>query len=284
MADKTRHAFVCGHPVGHSRSPLIHGHWLAQHGIDGTYAAYDVAADDFPGFVGRIRRGEFAGGNVTIPHKEAAFAVVDQVDKAARRIGAVNTIWRDGNTLHGTNTDWSGFAASLDQSASDWAQARRTVVLGAGGASRGVVYALIERGISSLTIVNRTRSRAEALAADFADIGSTDISVTDWRSIDTALARADLLINTTSLGMDGGDVDVPDLSGLASSAIVTDIVYVPLETPLLKAAGARGLTTVDGLGMLLHQAVPGFEKWFGVRPEVTADLRRLVLADMGHEP
>lgn len=280
MAEGLAKAFVCGHPVVHSRSPLIHGHWLASHWINGTYEAVDVAPEDFASFLRSIGEAGFRGGNVTIPHKEAAFSLVDDADDAASKIGAVNTVWIDSGRLCGTNTDWLGFAANLDAAAGDWDKAESAVILGAGGAARAILYALIDRGVADVRLVNRTRERADALAAEFSVSSASKLSVFDWSALSNALRDAEMLINTTSIGMDGDESEVPDLKPLSSAALVTDIVYVPLETPLLKAARRRELKVVDGLGMLLHQAVPGFERWFGVRPDVTAELRNLVIADM----
>jgi shikimate dehydrogenase len=270
-------AFVCGHPIAHSRSPKIHGYWLKHHGLQGSYEAIDVLPNDFPSFAASVLAGKFVGGNVTIPHKEAAFKAVDRRDATAEQIGAVNTLWVEDGQLWGGNTDAYGFAANLDEFAPGWAEGSgRAVVLGAGGASRAVLAALRLRGFSHVTIVNRTVARAETLAAEF---GSA-FAAHQMGAVNEVLADASLLVNTTSAGMHG-ELDMPiDLDRLPANALVTDIVYVPLETPLLAAARARGLKTVDGLGMLLHQAVPGFERWFGVRPEVTSELRALIVADI----
>lgn len=272
MAD----AFVCGWPITHTRSPLIHRFWLDQHGIEGTYRAIPTEAGDLPVLFDQVRRGELAGGNVTIPHKEAAFASVDARDEAAERIGAVNTVWLADGMLWGSNTDAYGFAANLDERAPGWAQKGvKALVLGAGGAARAVLHALRERGMD-VSLANRTLSRAEGLAAHFGQ----GIAAVPWEKRNEALEGTKLVVNTTSLGMDGTEALDLDIGLLPADAVVTDIVYVPLETPLLATARARGLQTVDGLGMLLHQAVPGFERWFGVRPEVTPELRELVLADL----
>ena len=273
MAD-ARRAFVVGHPIAHSRSPLIHGHWLARHGIDGSYGRLDVAPADFPSFLAGLAARGLAGGNVTIPHKEAAFALVSRRDAAAEAIGAVNTVWLEGGMPVGANTDAYGFAANLDDSAPSWRAAGTALVLGAGGAARAVVHALREAGVGRIVIANRTAERAQALADRF------DAESSGWDAAADGLEKVDLLVNTTALGMTGKDALELDLEDLRRDAIVTDIVYVPLETPLLAAARARGNHVVDGLGMLLHQAVPGFERWFGVRPEVDADLRALIVADL----
>lgn len=274
-----RKAFVCGHPIAHSRSPLIHGTWLALHGIaEGAYGAIDVAPEALFGLLERVRGGEFRGGNVTIPYKETVFAAVDHRDAAAEAIGAVNTLWTENGDLIGGNTDAYGFAANLDAGAPGWADDGATaLVLGAGGAARAVLHALLARGFEKVLLANRTPSRAKELAARF----GSRIEAVGWDALASRLGEAGLLVNTTPLGMQGQAPLAPDLSRLPEGAVVTDIVYAPLETPLLAAARARsGLKAVDGLGMLLHQAVPGFERWFGVRPEVTPALRALVAADL----
>ncbi|WFP63767.1 shikimate dehydrogenase [Mesorhizobium sp. WSM4904] len=271
-----RKAFVTGHPIAHSRSPKIHGYWLAKYGIDGSYHAIDVAPDDFAVFLKSLGENGYRGGNVTIPHKEAAFALVERRDDAAEAIGAVNTLWLEDGILWGGNTDGLGFAGNLDEHAPGWAANGPAVVLGAGGASRAVIHALKQRGVGDIRIVNRTLARAEELADRF----GAGVSAHGTGAAGELLADAGLLINTTALGMHGNETLAADPAGLPGHAIVTDIVYVPLETPLLAAARARGLKTVDGLGMLLHQAVPGFERWFGKRPEVTPELRRMIVADI----
>lgn len=269
-------AFVCGHPIKHSRSPIIHRHWLARYGISGSYEPFDVAPEKFPDFVTSLRERGFVGGNVTIPNKEAAFALAQRRDEAAQAIGAVNTLWFEEGTLVGGNTDAEGFSANLDEFAVDWPSASVAVVLGAGGAARAVIHALKSRGIKDIRILNRTVSRARELEDRF----GTGVSAHPLDGAAELGGDCGLLVNTTALGMDG-DAALPlDPAVLPSSAIVTDIVYVPLETPLLAAARRYGLRTVDGLGMLLHQAAPGFERWFGVRPQVTPELRALVVADM----
>jgi len=277
MAEKK--AFVTGHPIAHSRSPKIHGHWLAKYGIDGSYQAIDVRPEDFAAFLGSLGENGYRGGNVTIPHKEAAFAGVARRDEAAEAIGAVNTLWLEDGVLWGGNTDGLGFAGNLDDYAPGWASNGPAVVLGAGGASRAVIHALKQRGLKDIRIVNRTLSRAQELR----DLFGAGVSAHGADAVGELLSDAGLLINTTSLGMHGDATLSADPGGLPGHAIVTDIVYVPLETPLLAAAKARGLKTVDGLGMLLHQAVPGFERWFGTKPEVTPELRRMIVADIeGH--
>ncbi|PBB97528.1 shikimate dehydrogenase [Mesorhizobium sp. WSM3862] len=271
-----KRAFVTGHPIAHSRSPKIHRHWLEEYGIDGSYQAIDVQPEDFAAFLKSLGENGYRGGNVTIPHKEAAFALVARRDEAAEAIGAVNTLWLEDGVLWGGNTDALGFAGNLDEHAPGWAANGPAVVLGAGGASRAVVHALKDRGLNDIRIVNRTLARAEELADRF----GAGVSAHGAGAVGELLSDAGLLVNTTALGMHGNETLAADPAGLPGHAIVTDIVYVPLETPMLAAARARGLKTVDGLGMLLHQAVPGFERWFGKRPEVTPQLRRMIVADI----
>ena len=280
MAEATKKAFVTGHPIKHSRSPKIHGHWLAKHDIDGSYEAIDVAPQDFAEFIAALRANGFRGGNVTIPHKEAAFALVHRRDQAAEEIGAVNTLWFEDGLLWGGNTDGHGFAANLDDYAPGWANTGPAVVLGAGGASRAVIQALKQRGVGDIRIVNRTLARAQELRDRF----GAGVSAHGTAETHELLADAGLLVNTTALGMVGNEGLSADPALLPDHAVVTDLVYVPLETPLLAAARARGLKTVDGLGMLLNQAVPGFEHWFGIRPQVTAELRALIVADLVPKP
>ena len=271
-------ACVIGWPVKHSRSPIIHRHWLAELGLTGDYVRHPVepehAADFFANFAG----GPFIGCNVTVPHKEVAFASVAHADAVATALGAVNTVWLEDGRLMGSNTDAEGFIANLDQLAPGFdANPGAAIVLGAGGAARAVIWALQARGFAPIHVVNRTRDRAEAMAERF----GPDIRPAGWNDLPALLPQAGLLVNTTSLGMEGQPPLTIDLAAARDDLLVTDIVYIPLETPLLKAARSRGLQTVDGLGMLLHQAVPGFERWFGPRPVVTPELRRLILADMG---
>lgn len=273
-------AFVVGHPIAHSRSPLIHGYWLRRYGIDGSYERVDVSPDAFAGFLASLRDRGFAGGNVTVPHKEAAFRLAPRRSARAERIGAVNTlaVGADG-AIQADNTDALGFTAHLDASlGADWPERLdgRVVVLGAGGAARAIVVGLLERGIGRIAVANRSPGRAESLR----DLDRDRVGTLAWQALPGALAGCGLLVNTTSLGMTGHPALDLDLSPLPEHAAVADIVYAPLETALLAAARARGLRIVDGLGMLLHQAVPGFTLWFGIRPEVTPDLRALIVADL----
>ena len=266
-------AGVVGHPVKHSRSPIIHGYWLEQFGINGRYDRYDVKPEDFSHFVKTLSEQGLQGVNVTIPHKEAAFLALDEATERARRLKAANTLWFENGKLWGDNTDSIGFLANLDQGHPGWdINAKSALILGAGGAARAIIAGLQERNIEKITIVNRTRERAEELAL----MSGGQVAVAEWSKLSFQLESADLVVNTTSLGMSGQpDLDL-SLDPLGKNALVTDIVYVPLETNLLKQARLRGNPVVDGLGVLLHQAVPGFEHWFGKRPVVTDELRHLV--------
>jgi len=272
---RPRAACLIGWPAAHSRSPLIHHYWLRALGIEGGYNIEAVPPEGFAEFVLRLSAHGFAGANVTLPHKERALAL-SVPDARARAVGAANTLWYEGGELRSTNTDIEGFINNLEACAKGWDKIDDALVLGAGGSSRAVVFGLVERGIKRVHLANRTVERARALADQF---GAT-VHPIAWETIGEALPRAGLLVNTTSLGMHGQPALELDTRLLPSHALVADLVYVPLETPLLAAARARGLKTADGLGMLLHQAVRGFELWFGQRPEVTAELRALVEADL----
>jgi shikimate dehydrogenase len=271
-----RAACVVGWPVEHSRSPLIHNYWLKRYGIDGEYRREAVRKEDFTAFVGTLAARGYVGANVTVPHKEAAFSL-SQPDAQARAVGAVNTLWLEDDVLRSTNTDVEGFLDNLDACAPRWGRgAGKSLVLGAGGAARAVIHGLSSRGVDRIVVANRTANRAEALQASF----GKRVQVADWARLEAELADTALLVNTTTLGMHGQPALALDLAGLQSHAIVADIVYAPVVTPLLAAARARGLVTADGLGMLLHQAVRGFALWFGKTPVVTGELRALVEADL----
>ncbi len=273
-------ACVIGHPVAHSRSPLIHKYWLAVHGIAGDYTRVDVPPEKIERFFDDFPKSGYVGGNVTIPHKEVAFRKVVEADPVARALGAVNTIWHKDGKLYGASTDVYGFIANLNRSQPGWEkQAKTAVIIGAGGATRAIAYGLIEKKIPNIVVANRTRARAQDLAAHF----EGKLVPVALSNLMPHLREADLLVNATSLGMTGQPPLMLDLSPLKKSAIVYDIVYAPLETELLKAARARGNPVVDGLGMLLHQAAPAFERWFGVRPEVTPELRALVASDLARK-
>lgn len=268
-------ACLIGWPAAHSRSPLIHKYWLKSFGIDGDYRIEAVEPAAFAAFIGSLAARGYKGANVTIPHKEQALAL-SVPDARARMVGAANTLYFDGGELRSTNTDVEGFISNLDASAPHWDASEDVLVLGAGGSARAVIFGLIERGIRRVHLVNRTASRTQLLAEQF----GAQVQPLAWDAIDSVLPRAGLLVNTTSLGMKGQPPLAVDVRLLPATAAVADLVYVPLETELLKAAQARGLKTADGLGMLLHQAVRGFELWFGKRPVVTPDLRALVEADL----
>jgi shikimate dehydrogenase len=272
----TKRVCVVGWPAKHSRSPKLHGYWLRKYGIDGAYDIQEVKPEDFKAFITDLAGRGYVGCNVTMPHKDSAFAL-SEPDARAKGVGAANTLYLDNGTLRATNTDVEGAMGALDQASPGWDKRNTsTVVLGAGGACRAVIFGLIERGIREIHVANRTYDRAVAMRERFGEA----VVPARWEDIPRLLKDAKLLINTTSLGMkDQPPLDV-DISGLAADAVVSDIIYVPLTTPLLAAAQARGLKTANGLDMLLHQAVRGFELWFGKRPEVTRELFDLLAADI----
>jgi shikimate dehydrogenase len=270
-------ACIIGWPVEHSRSPLIHNYWLKTYGIAGEYRSEAVPPDKFEGFVQSLAARDYVGANVTVPHKEKALAY-SLPDDCAQAVGAANTLWIAEGFLHATNTDVEGFLNNLDACAPQWDRGLgNAVVLGAGGAARAVVYALLTRRVERITVVNRTAHRAEVLRQRFLE----RLQVAPWEELNGRLGDADLFVNTTTLGMAGQPELDADIGRLPGHAIVADLVYVPLTTPLIGTARARGLRTADGLGMLLHQAVRGFELWFGRKPAVTAELRAVVEADLG---
>lgn len=271
-------AFVAGYPIKHSRSPLIHGFWLDQFGLEGSYQKVAVEPQDFSAFIADLKTGEsgYVGGNVTIPHKEAACQLADFTDPLAEELGAANTLWRADGRLHATNTDGFGFTSNLDATSPGWDRAEVAVVLGAGGASRAILQSLRNRGLKQIHVVNRTVHRAQELVDRF----GAPLLAHPMAALPELMQEAGLFVNTTSLGMDGSEAPDLPFERMRTGSLVTDIVYVPLKTPFLLRAEKAGLATVDGLGMLLHQAVPGFEKWFGMVPEVTAELRQRILADI----
>ena len=277
MSDQTRTRAACliGWPAAHSRSPLIHHYWLRQLGIAGGYSIEAVPPEGFAELVLNLARHGFVGANVTIPHKERVLRLTAP-DARARAVGAANTLWYDGSELRSTNTDVEGFIGNLDASAPGWDATESALVLGAGGAARAVLFGLLDRGIGRVIVANRTPGRAVALADQF----GRGVEAVPWEAIADYVPRTGLLVNTTSLGMRGQPPLDIDVGRLPPRAVVNDLVYVPLETPLQAQASARGLRTADGLGMLLYQAVRGFELWFGRRPEVTTELRALVEADL----
>jgi len=269
-------ACVIGHPIAHSRSPMIHGYWLSRMGIAGSYQPVDRPPEEFAEFFTHLAAHGYAGGNITVPHKEAAFRLVHRRDEVAEAVGAVNTVWFEGAVLVGGNSDPHGFVANLDELAPGWdVPGCHAVVLGAGGAARSAAYVLLQRG-AAVSLVNRTVERATELAAYF----GSGVHGHGYTELPALLADADLLVNCTSLGTVGGAPLAIDLAPLKSGAVVCDAVYAPLETPLLREARARGHRVAGGLGMLLHQAGFGFEKWFGAKPEVTSELRALIEADI----
>ena len=275
LSGKARLAGVIGWPVSHSRSPRLHGYWLDRLRIDGAYVPLPVAPGDLEAVIRALPRMGFRGANLTVPHKEAVMALLDEVEPLARRIGAVNTVVvADDGRLVGRNTDAFGFLENLRRGAPVWRpEDGPAMVIGAGGAARAVIAALVDAGVPDIRLANRGRDRAEHLASD---IGGP-VTVVDWSDRSVALSGAALLVNTTTLGMTGQPALDLALDALPATAVVNDIVYVPLETDLLARARARGNPVVDGLGMLLWQAVPGFEAWFGVRPDIDDELRAFVL-------
>lgn len=277
---RTKLAGILGWPVAHSRSPALHGFWLRSYGIDGAYVPLPVRPDDLADALSALPKLGFVGANVTIPHKERALALVDALDKTAEVVGAVNTlVVRDDRTILGSNSDVDGFRDHLAASVPGGLAPGPAIVLGAGGAARAVVAALAMLGVREIVLVNRTSERAAKLAHDLAPLGQ-HFRLVDWTRRATALEGASLLVNTTSLGMAGHGELVLALDGLPTSAVVADIVYVPLETRLLADARRRGHRVVDGLGMLLHQARAGFKAWFGVEPTVSEALRAHVSGDL----
>jgi shikimate dehydrogenase len=269
-------ACVTGWPIGHSRSPIIHEFWLKKYKISGSYGVEAVRPEDFPAFINKIRDGEYVGANVTIPHKLAALKACDVASETARKIGAANTLWLEGDKLHADNTDAYGFISYLDEVASGWNDDAPAAVLGAGGAARAVVYALVERDIQEVRIFNRTLEKAKVIANEY----GSRVTTYDWSLRSENLAECGLLVNTTSLGMAGSPPLEMDIGVMGDNSVVFDIVYTPLKTDLLRQAEMQGLNIVDGLGMLMHQAVPGFERWFGKRPAVTKELHDLLINDV----
>ncbi|MGJ8528643.1 shikimate dehydrogenase [Maritalea sp.] len=272
-------AFVIGHPINHSKSPVLHGHWLAEHSLDGSYQALDIEPSMLGDFAKSLKAGSFVGGNVTVPHKEKIMPFCDHLSDTAKTIGAVNTLWVQDGALYGDNTDKYGFLANLDQQDPTWGQHSGTaIVLGAGGAARAILVGLVERNYQRIFVLNRTVERAQNLSDDLNEALSTNVlQAGTLAQFNEHAQNADLLVNTSAVGMNNTRFDGLELSRLPKHAIVTDIVYTPLCTPLLEDAEKLGLKAIDGLGMLLHQAVPGFERWFGVRASVGTQLRQKLL-------
>ena len=277
MANFPPRAFVIGWPISHSLSPHLHQFWLKKYAIRGSYEKIAIPPDGLDQFLEQIKRNNFIGGNVTLPHKRSVFNKLNQfksvLDATAVKLQAANTLWHENGSIKAGNTDAHGFSANMDDFAPQWRKAKTATVLGAGGASAAVVLALLNAGIGKVTIVNRTLSKAKALA----EIMGAQCNSANIDSLGDILKDTDLLVNTTSLGMKGQPPLEIDISNLAKSAIVADIVYNPVDTQLIKHARLANITTVDGIGMLLHQAVPGFEKWFGPRPDVSPELRNHML-------
>ncbi|MFM9941513.1 MAG: shikimate dehydrogenase [Hyphomicrobiaceae bacterium] len=272
-----KRACIIGWPVEHSRSPMIHGHWIKQYGIAGEYVKRAVKPEDVRTFLHALADEGFAGCNVTVPNKQQAYAAAGWLDPSAKAVGAANTIWLDNGVVCAANSDTYGYIAHLDATAPQWRQLDGPVtVLGAGGTARALTFGFLDAGISEVRIVARTLARGEEIARHF----GRGVKVVGWDARDAAAAGSRLIVNTTTLGMKGAGSPEIDLARCRSTTVVSDVVYIPLETPFLAAARTRGLATVDGLGMLLHQAVPGFEKWFGVRPEVTPELRDILVRDI----
>ena len=269
-------AAVLGHPINHSKSPKLHNYWLSLFNIDGYYIPLDIDPRNFENSIRALSGLGFVGANVTIPYKEKVLKIADKISDRAAIIGAANTLTflQDGS-IYADNTDGYGFLQNIKCKYNDWTAGEGTsVVFGAGGASRAILGALIEDGANEVILANRTRSRADQLRSDF----GAKIKVVDWMKVQNYLSDASTVINATSLGMDGkADLPIP-LQGLNKNTLVTDIVYTPLNTPLLENAAKRGCRTVDGLGMLIHQAIPGFERWFGVKPDVSENLRKLLIS------
>lgn len=272
-----KRACIIGWPVEHSRSPMIHGHWIERYGIAGEYVKRAVKPEDVRQFLNHLQEEGFAGCNVTVPNKEQAYAAAGWLDPSAKAVGAANTIWLEDGIVCAANSDTYGYIAHLDANAPQWRRLDGPVtVLGAGGTARALTFGFLEAGVSEVRIVARTVARGDVIARHF----GRGVKVVAWEARDMAAVDSRLIVNTTTLGMKGvGSPDI-DLARCRSTTIVSDVVYIPLETPFLAAARQCGLSTVDGLGMLLHQAVPGFEKWFGVRPEVTPELRNILVRDI----
>jgi len=273
LSGKARLAGVLGWPVSHSRSPRLHGCWIERHGLDAAYLPLPVEPERFASAVTALRDLGFRGVNVTIPHKQAAFAICDQLGAAARRTGSVNTLVFESDGIHGDSTDGYGFIENLNAGVPDWPRDRPAAVIGAGGAAAPVIDALVAAGVPEIRLINRTATRADALAEQF----GRKLRVCPWGDWDGLIRGAGLVVNATALGMTGQPPLPPVLHAASAQAVVTDLVYAPLVTPLLAEARAAGLRTVDGLGMLLHQARPGFKAWFGVEPAVDQELRDFVL-------
>ena len=275
MNDSPKAVCIMAWPAGHSRSPLIHNYWIKQHKLNAEYRREAVPPEKFKEFITHLREHGYVGGNVTVPHNETALAL-SLPDERAKAVGAANCLWYEGDMLRSTNTDVEGFLGNLDVVAPGWDRGLETaMVLGAGGGARAVIFGLVQRNVGRIYVINRTRARADVLTKQF----GARAHVSGWEETTGLLGGAGLLVNTTTLGMVGQPPLEINLR-CPASLVVADLVYAPLETGLLKLARARGLRAADGLGMLLHQAVRGFERWFGVRPQVTPELRALIEVDL----
>ncbi len=277
-------AGVIGYPITHSLSPIIHNYWLEKYGIGGSYEKIEILPENLESFIRSLSKNRYAGVNVTIPHKEESMKIVDKLSSCAQQIGAVNTITVKEGKIIGDNSDWIGFSKNIEKA--DFAT-QKAVILGAGGAARAIIYALIKLHFKDIILLNRTKNRAEELCNAFSNVGNSKIEAIDWGKRDNILENTNILVNTTSLGMVGQDELVINLEKLPKEALVTDIVFNPLTTNILQQAKARNNPTVDGLGMLLHQAAPGFKAWFDPEdkkfsglPEVNDELRNIVLEKM----
>ena len=272
-----KRACVIGWPIKHSRSPLIHNSWIKEYGINGQYDKKTVKPEDAQAFMQNLKGKGYVGCSVTVPLKQIAYHAADWRDTSAKAVKAANTLWIENSKLHAMNTDTYGFMTHLSQSVPDWNNDKKPVaILGAGGAARAIIFGFLEAGVKNIRVYNRTKSRADELVQHF----GTDVISCEWQDRNIAAKDCGTIVNTTTIGMNASEDPGVDFDKADKNCVVCDIVYVPLETPFLRRAKSKKLRTVDGLGMLLHQAVPGFEKWFGIRPKVTEKLRNIVLSDI----
>lgn len=280
----TPQAFVIGDPISHSLSPKLHNHWLQTHAINGNYQAVHIRPDELTSFVAELKNGSYMGGNITIPHKKSVMQMGMNAGKTATILQAANTLWFDGNEIHIDNTDAYGFTENMNDFAPQWKNQNKAIILGAGGAAVAILWAIVQAGYRKIVIINRTQIKAQQLCQRIASVvdpkNSTSFYPAGYDQLDQQMLDCDLLVNTTAMGMVGQAELKINLDPLPPTAIVSDIVYNPLQTTLLKKAAKRGLQTVDGLGMLIHQAVPGFERWFGIRPQVTDAARSILIKTM----
>jgi shikimate dehydrogenase len=280
MTNPAPKACVIGFPVKHSRSPAIHNYWLKKYNLPGSYGTELVTPDGLEGFLRALPRSGYAGCNITLPHKEEALNFIDHIDPLAKKVGAVNTVVVKNGALHGFNTDVHGFVANLESVGKAWQKKKPAYVIGSGGAARAVVAGLVEAGCQKIFVTNRTPERLRRFGEELSAAFGVELHLVGWEDRTDPLPLVDLLVNTTSQGMEGNPPLELEIRGLKDGALVTDLIYTPLETPLLAKARGRFHPTVDGLGMLLHQAAPGFEMWFGKKPEIDVALRSVVLDDI----